>query len=213
MAMSSYRMPLYQVPSRTFFDYDNRDKTIFSSDEEDNTPRERRRSRQNRSDDEGGFFSSNVGSHEGKFAVEEIPLYISKMRRELSNIKKNARGRMRGNTLDDSYFKNIKGLISMHHQNRDQVHSVYPRFSTIFYEFLAYHNIRKHNSTFDALEDNIVDVNMPNMPIPGIKNFLQAMNLTGRGRKEVLGKYKKSYVVHISNSMRYRKSQDPFDRP
>lgn len=191
LMMSSYSSQLVRVNKMGFFDYDNKDKNIFSSDEED-TKSFQRGKRTHNEEPSDSFFSQNDQIHEGKFEVEEIPLYINKMKREISELKKQPGNQRRnGALLEQSYFKKIRNLLSMYHQNHDQIISEYPRFATILYEFVVYHDIRKQTRALDVLEDDVVNLNLENMPIPGIRNFLQAMNISGRGRREVLDKVKK----------------------
>jgi hypothetical protein len=194
LMMMSSNNQLIRQSKMNFFDYDNKDKNIFSSDEEDNTSNNRQRD--NRGFDDGDdFFSQNSQQHDGKYTVEEIPLYITKMRREIGELRrKNGFERRNGKQLKDSYFQKINNLTSMFYQNKDQIAAEYPRFATVLYEFLAYNDVRKANQTYDSLEDIIVDSNIENMPIPGVKNFVQAMNISGRGRKEILDRVKAHLV-------------------
>lgn len=194
MMTSSQPKSLVQFNRMGFFDYDNKDKNIFTSDEEegDAKPKQRgSRQAQNNFGEDDFFsqpYSTGFEQHKGKYEVEEIPLYITKMRKEVSELKKIG---FRNKTDEHkSYFPKINGVISMHFQNREQIKAEYPRFSTVFYEFLAYNQVKGSNNTYDFLEDHILEANMPNMPIPGIKNFIQAMNAGKRGRRSTIKKVK-----------------------
>ena len=148
---------------RNFFDYDNRDKNIFSSDDEEPT-RSSGNFNQGSSQFSNSFDDGNdmnmlkrqVEAHEGKFEVEEIPLYISKLRNELKALKTlKPDQRRRSQQIKNSYFRNIRGISAMFYQNKDEILSDYPKFSTVLYEFLAYHDYRQFNQTLDILEDHI----------------------------------------------------------
>ena len=181
---------------RNFFDYDNRDKNIFSSDDEEPMRSsgnfDKGSSQFSNSFDDGNdmnMLKRQVEAHEGKFEVEEIPLYISKLRNELKALKTlKPDQRRRSQQIKNSYFRNIRGISAMFYQNKDEILSDYPKFSTVLYEFLAYHDYRQFNQTLDILEDHIWEANIANMPIAGIKNFIVAMRILGRGRREIIDK-------------------------
>lgn len=186
MLMSSYNRQLVQTSKATFFDYENKDKNIFSSDEEDAPVRE---------SSDSFFGDAELQVHDGSYTIEDIPLYITKLRREVGEIRRRPMFERRsGRLMKESYFQKFNNLTSMFYQNRDQISAEYPRFATVLYEFMAYHDIRRQNSAFDALEDIVIESNIENMPIPGIKNFVQAMNASNRGRREIIDSVKAHLV-------------------
>lgn len=182
LAPMAQNYQLFRISKMSFFDYDNKDKNIFSSDDEgDSKPYRSKKPQQ-----EGGFFTNdnrNSDTHIGRFEVSEIPLYISKMRNEL-------RDRWNHDERDQvkHYFENMRGFIAMHYQNRDEVNAQFPRSSAIFYEYAAYRRLTRENQYLQVLEDNIILDNITNMPVAGIKNFLTAMYYLQRGRESVINK-------------------------
>lgn len=210
-AAAQQKPGLLWTAQRTFFDYSNKDKDIFSSDSEEehaNPKGQRRNSRgDNRGDrrgdsrgDQRGEFRrrdsidreteygddryNDVGDvHPGKYEVSEIPLYISKMRNEIREKQKDPKYKGR-------YFAKIKNLISMHHQNKEKIFAEYPRFANVFYDYCAYRGLYSESSLLATLEDHIVKENIQGMPLAGIRNFLQAMAMLGRGRRDVVGRVK-----------------------
>lgn len=176
LAPMAQNYQLFRISKMSFFDYDNKDKNIFSSDDEGDS----KSFRSNRSQQEGGFFTNdnkNSDTHLGRYEVSEIPLYISKMRNELKE-------RWNQNERDQvkHYFENMRGFIAMHYQNRDEVNAQFPRSSPIFYEYAAYRKLVRENQFLAVLEDHIIQDNITNMPVAGIKNFLTSMNQLQRGK-------------------------------
>ena len=174
---------LFRISKMAFFDYDNKDKNIFSSDEEEQSSSYNAQNTQS----EGGFFTNdnkNSDIHVGRYEVSEIPLYISKMRNELRERWTNQDSR------EDvqHYFGNMRGFIAMHYQNREEVNAQFPRSSPIFYEYAAYRRLVRENQFLSVLEDHIIKDNITNMPVAGIKNFLTSMLLLQRGRESVVNK-------------------------
>jgi hypothetical protein len=180
---------LFRISKMAFFDYDNKDKNIFSSDDEEQSSSYNAQNTQS----EGGFFTNdnkNSDIHVGRYEVSEIPLYISKMRNELRE-----RWTHQGHQDDvKHYFGNMRGFIAMHYQNREEINSQFPRSSPIFYEYAAYRRLVRENQFLAVLEDHIIKENITNMPVAGIKNFLTSMLLLQRGRESVVNK-----VVELLN--------------
>lgn len=118
---------LFRFNKMTFFDYDNKDKNLFSDSSDD----EHRNTRASRfSDNDDDFFGSDrprSDVHEGKFEVSDIPLYISKMRNEIKQIKTNSRKRRDDREEIKSFFPKFNRFTAMHHQNKDRIHAEFPR--------------------------------------------------------------------------------------
>lgn len=96
-AALKHNYSLFKTNKMTFFDYDNKDKNLFSSDEEEYQ------------DDSLGFSQDmyteekpKVDTLDGMAEVEEIPLYIFKMRGEIQDMKR------RNWNEDKTYFPNFK---------------------------------------------------------------------------------------------------------
>lgn len=171
---------LFNFNKMGFFDYS--DNAIFSSDEEDAAKKTLGRRDQPQSQDE--FFDAEAPRadvHEGMFDPDDIPLYIYKMREEI--------GRLRRRERDvPSYFPNFRRFAAMHHQNRERIIAEFPRSSIVFYEYCAWRRLRGEARFLEALEDEIAENSLQNMPIPGIKNFVRSAALLGRGRPDILDK-------------------------
>lgn len=178
-AKMSQNARLLTFSKMNFFDYDNKDKNIFSSDSDEE-------SSSRRSDDrrEEGFFKRDglerKDRHEGKFELEDIPLYITKMRYEMREGK--------GKNDKDSYFGRFKNFLSMHYQNKDRIKAEFPRSSTVFYEYAAHRNLSNENNFLSILEEHVVNDQFANMPLAGIKNFTNAMAKLRRSNEETLKK-------------------------
>lgn len=165
---------LVRISKMNFFDYDNKDKNLFTSDEEDDTFGHQRSG----GSFDGGFFNDeNDGKvHRGKYEVAEIPLYISKMRDE---IRRYQRREFDG----EHYIQKFRNFVSMHYQNRERIFAEFPRSSSIFYEYAAFRKEHKEKDFLNKLEDHIVESGLQSMPIPGIKNLLKASMQLGRSRE------------------------------
>jgi hypothetical protein len=177
-AKMSQNAQLLQFSKMTFFDYDNKDKNIFSSDSDDEGSVRQYNDKQQGFFRKGGFEGND--KHEGKYELEDIPLYISKMRNEMRERK--------GRSDNDSYFGRFKSFLSMHHQNKDRIFAEFPRSSTVFYEYCAHRTLQKESNFLTILEDQIVNEQFPNMPLAGIKNFAFAMARLRRSREDILKK-------------------------
>lgn len=184
---------LMMVAKRSFFDYSNKDKDIFSSDSSDDEGSSKKKGRktqkkvfEKRDDEaeEGDYRNnSNSSKHEGKYEVSEIPLYITKMRNEIQLKQKDPK-------YKGDYFGKVKNLIAMHHQNREKIFAEYPRFQNVFYDYMAYRGMFGEHKFLSLLEDFIVKENLAKMPLPGIRNFLQGMSMLGRGRVSIINQVK-----------------------
>ena len=189
---------LFRLSKMGFFDYDNKDKNIFtsSSDDEYQKKKPAKRGKFGEEKEEDSFFAregKRKNKHEGKFEVSEIPLYITKMREEMKDLREGIKDR-------ESYFPRIKSFIAMHFQNKDRIFAEFPRSSTIFYEYASYKMLDKEGTFLNTLEDHIVKDNLSNMPIPGIKNLLRAMVKLNRGRTDILDKI----VQHLADRNAYK---------
>jgi len=174
MAVVKNNYGLFRFNKMTFFDYDNKDKNLFSSEEEDTTSRRG-------SNNDYAMEPEDQTEHQGKFDADDVPLYVYKMRNELSELK-------RRNRDVDNYFPKFKNFIAMHFQNRDRIYAEFPRSSMVMFEYSAYRGHKRENSFLRSLEDNIAETNLENMPIPGIKNFVSASVRMGRGRQSIMNK-------------------------
>lgn len=125
---------LFRISKMGFFDYNNPDKNLFSSDsDDDEKTRRRNRGGNRRQDGRDSFFdrepSENRDVQSGKFEVAEIPLYITKMRNEIKDLRQKKEV--------TSFFPNFKKFVAMHFQNKDRIFAEFPRSSSIFYEYAA----------------------------------------------------------------------------
>lgn len=174
LAPATQNLQLVRISKMNFFDYDNKDKNLFTSDEEEGSYR-------NQSQDSfggsGGFFNNDFDSkvHRGKFEVEDIPLYINKMRNEIRDFR-------RREFDGEHYINKFRNFVSMHYQNKDRIFAEFPRSSSIFYEYAAFRNENREKSFLESLEDHIISANLHSMPIPGIKNMLRASLQLRRSR-------------------------------
>ena len=182
---ASHDKSLLMINKRAFFDYSNKDKDIFSSDssseEEDGKKKRVKKQKKEMFEDDmdRDRLESKVDRHDGKYEISEIPLYITKMRNEIKMRQKDPK-------YKGSYFGRIKNLLAMVHQNQEKVFAEYPRFQNVMYDYLAYRGMYGEPRFLSTLEDFIVKENLPKMPLPGIRNFLQAMNMLGRGREVII---------------------------
>jgi hypothetical protein len=181
---------LLMMSKRSFFDYSNKDKDIFSSDSssDDDIPKKVYSKRDKKeifgeNTHREGKSESNVDRHDGKYEVSEIPLYITKMRNEIKIRQKDPK-------YKGGYFGRIKSLFAMHHQNQEKIFAEYPRFQNVLYDYMAYRGMYGEPKLLNTLEDFIVKENLSKMPLPGIRNFLQGMNMLGRGRESIITQIK-----------------------
>lgn len=165
---------LFRFNKMTFFDYDNKDKNLFSSDDES-------RAATRGFGDDYSREPKEATEHQGKFDPDDIPLYIYKMRNELNELK-------RRNKDVKCYFPRFKNFVAMHFQNRDRIYAEFPRSSMVMFEYSAFRNHKRENNFLKSLEENIAERNLQNMPIPGIKNFVSASVKLGRGRQSIMGR-------------------------
>lgn len=171
---------LFNFNKMGFFDYS--DNAIFSSDEEDAAERTLKRASQAQGQSE--FFDAEAPRtdvHEGAFDPDDIPLYIYKMREEISRLR-------RGERDVPTYFPNFRRFVAMHHQNKERIAAEFPRSSVVFYEYCAQRRVRREAGFLETLENEIAEHGLQNMPIPGIKNFVRSAALLGRARPAVLAK-------------------------
>ena len=173
---------LFYTTKMPFFDYNNKDKNLFSDDESDF----QEEPFANESMEFGGSqgFEEERPTpdvHEGKFDVDEIPLYIFKMRKELPLL----RGRGRKQDFQ-SYFPRFNNFLAMHHQNVERIFAEFPRSSPVFYEYTIARGFTRKNAFLTSLEKQIVESNIDNMPIAGIKNFVTSLTRARRARQDIV---------------------------
>eukprot|EP00344_Euplotes_crassus_P005201 CAMPEP_0197002282 /NCGR_PEP_ID=MMETSP1380-20130617/6809_1 /TAXON_ID=5936 /ORGANISM="Euplotes crassus, Strain CT5" /LENGTH=439 /DNA_ID=CAMNT_0042420337 /DNA_START=13 /DNA_END=1332 /DNA_ORIENTATION=- len=171
---------LFNFNKMGFFDYS--DNAIFSSDEEDAA--ERTLKKANQAQGQSEFFDAEAPRtdvHEGAFDPDDIPLYIYKMREEISRLR-------RGERDVPAYFPNFRRFVAMHHQNKERIAAEFPRSSVVFYEYCAQRRVRREAGFLETLENEIAEHSLQNMPIPGIKNFVRSAASLGRARPAVLDK-------------------------
>jgi len=192
MSQVSHNAQLVHMTKMSFFDYDNKDKNIFTSDSDDSTPsKEKKEGRFDKSNNTSDNFFNRDNrddgeQHQGRFELDDIPMYISKMRNEMTSGK-----RFNDNT---SYFGKVRNFISMHHQNKAAIFSEFPRSTTVFYEYMAYRGQGRENQFLKVLEDNLIEGNIQNMPIAGVKNVLRAMSKLKRNRASILENIEKLLI-------------------